>query len=342
MFAVIDCGTSTSRVYLVNEQREILASGYKSVGVRDTSITGSRDTLRRGLTELFNATLRENAVPRENVRFAVASGMITSEIGLMEIPHLTAPAGVGDLAESIVPVPDGTVLSLGCPIYFIRGIKTAFPPEPGLGGLNAVDFMRGEEVQCVGAMERYALPYPCNLITLSSHTKIIRLNEKREIAACRTTISGQLYAAVTNATSIGASLRPAGGDEPGSMTEKEILDAARDYVDRLGLARACMMPRFLQMFEKTSAAQRQLFLSAAIAADDMKTFRDMRSAGFLSDCCVLYGHEIRCGIYEHFLRQEFGGAMRIEKIHEREELERLTVDGAIAVAMAYRKKEKNC
>ena len=36
MFAVIDCGTSTSRVYLVNEQREILASRYKSVGVRDT------------------------------------------------------------------------------------------------------------------------------------------------------------------------------------------------------------------------------------------------------------------------------------------------------------------
>ena len=32
--------------------------------------------------------------------------------------------------------------------------------------------------------------------------------------------------------------------------------------------------------------------------------------------------------------------MRIEKIHEKKELERLTVDGAIAVAMAYQNRKK--
>ena len=53
MFAVIDCGTTMTRIYIVDENQQIIASGRKKVGVRDTSITGSRDTLRSGVTELF-------------------------------------------------------------------------------------------------------------------------------------------------------------------------------------------------------------------------------------------------------------------------------------------------
>lgn len=64
MFAVIDCGTTMTRIYLVNDQKEIVASGRKKVGVRDTSITGSRDKLRNGVTELFFEILREHQIPR--------------------------------------------------------------------------------------------------------------------------------------------------------------------------------------------------------------------------------------------------------------------------------------
>ena len=42
MFAVIDCGTTMTRIYIVDENQQIIASGRKKVGVRDTSITGSR------------------------------------------------------------------------------------------------------------------------------------------------------------------------------------------------------------------------------------------------------------------------------------------------------------
>lgn len=38
MFAVLDCGTTTTRVYIVDENRSILASGREKVGVRDTAI----------------------------------------------------------------------------------------------------------------------------------------------------------------------------------------------------------------------------------------------------------------------------------------------------------------
>lgn len=41
MFAVIDCGTTMTRIYMIDEENKIVASGRKKVGVRDTSITGS-------------------------------------------------------------------------------------------------------------------------------------------------------------------------------------------------------------------------------------------------------------------------------------------------------------
>ena len=104
MFAVIDCGTTTTRIYIVDESQQIIASGRKKVGVRDTSITGSRNVLRSGVTELFYDVLRQNEIPDEQVEFAIASGMITSEIGLIEIPHLIAPVGLRQLAEGIVKV----------------------------------------------------------------------------------------------------------------------------------------------------------------------------------------------------------------------------------------------
>ena len=65
MFAVIDCGTTMTRIYIVDENQQIIASGRKKVGVRDTSITGSRDTLRSGVTELFFEVLEENRLSAE-------------------------------------------------------------------------------------------------------------------------------------------------------------------------------------------------------------------------------------------------------------------------------------
>ena len=126
MFAVLDCGTTTTRVYIVDENRSILASGREKVGVRDTAITGSRDTLRSGITKLFRETLSTLGLEETDISYVIASGMITSELGLMEIPHLIAPAGLHELAESIYEAKSGEVLPIACPVYFIRGIRNDY------------------------------------------------------------------------------------------------------------------------------------------------------------------------------------------------------------------------
>ena len=97
-YAVIDCGTTNTRVYIVDREGKIIASGERRVGVRNTSMTGSKDTLRNGLCEAIEEAAANAKIALKDISFAIASGMITSEIGLIELPHLIAPVGLEDLA----------------------------------------------------------------------------------------------------------------------------------------------------------------------------------------------------------------------------------------------------
>lgn len=332
MFAVIDSGTTNTRIYIVGEDKKIVASGGKKIGVRDTSITGSKDSLKNGVTELFFEILKESGIPENSVRFAVASGMITSEIGLLEIPHLRAPAGLRDLSNGIVRTEDQAVLPIGRPVYFIRGVKNDFPEETRAKDLRRVDFMRGEEVQAIGVLEMKNTPPPVNIVALSSHTKIIHIDKNRRIASSMTTISGQFYEAIMNSTNIGKSLIPVEGEAPGGYSYEELLEIAGDCVQNAGLLRTMLMPRFMQVLLKTDAAERDIFLNAAIASDDLLAFQEMRKGGFESEKYILYGHKSRCEMYEYLLKKTFGRHLLIESIQDKDEIENLTVRGVIAVA----------
>lgn len=333
MFAVIDCGTTNTRIYIVDKHKKIVASKAKKVGVRDTSITGSRETLRNGITELFFQLLEEEKIPDGSVDFAIASGMITSEIGLLEIPHLVAPAGIKELSEGILEVNDETVLPIHRPVYFIRGIRNHYSDDARVQDLRDVDFMRGEEVQCAGLITQLEIKEPCSIVALSSHTKVMYIDKQKRIAASNTTISGQFYEALLHSTNIGKSLVETEGEEPGGYTYEELVDTALDCVEHAGLGRTLLMPRFLQVLLKTDSRERDIFANAAIAADDLKAFEEMRNKGYDSSRYIFYGHESRCKMYEYLLKKRFGDGLLIESIYDKEEIGRLTVQGAIAIAL---------
>ena len=244
MFAVLDCGTTTTRVYIVDENRSILASGREKVGVRDTAITGSRDTLRSGITKLFRETLSTLGLEETDISYVIASGMITSELGLMEIPHLIAPAGLHELAESIYEAKSGEVLPIACPVYFIRGIRNDYGADVRAGKLRTVDFMRGEEAQVMGILTETENRGPCTIVALSSHTKLIYVDENNRIAASNTTLSGQQYEAICSATSIGKSLQPCEAEPSGGYSWEALVSIAADCVKNAGLSRTLLMPRF--------------------------------------------------------------------------------------------------
>ena len=246
MFAVIDCGTTNTRIFIIDGKGAIAASGERKVGVRDTSITGSRDALRQGVSQLFHAVLRENGIRDDRVGFAIASGMITSEIGLIDLPHLVAPIGLIELSRGVVKVDDPEVLPIGRPVYFIRGVRNDYPAGAGIGGLRRIDFMRGEEVQCIGILADETIRPPCSIVALSSHTKIMYIDSERRIAASNTTISGQFYEALIGSTNIGKSIVPTKG-EVGGYGYEDLVETAMQCVEYAGLGRTMLMPRFMQV-----------------------------------------------------------------------------------------------
>jgi len=330
--AMIDCGTTNSRVYLLDEALGVVAKGTKKVGVRDTAISGSRRTLQEGLTQLLEHTVRDAGLRIGDIACSITSGMITSEIGLLEIPHLTAPAGLDDLARGVLQVRDPSVFPVDVPLNFIRGVKNAYPAETTYRDIRRVDFMRGEETQIMGLLSLPGMPAPpFTAVVLSSHTKYIPVTADRKIAGSLTTLSGQMFEAIRHGTSIGKSIEVP--DDTADDLDLDIVDTAVDAVAHAGFLRALLMPRFMEVLLRIPAPARRLFLDAAIGAEDLQVLDDFPLLGFSTDTpFVLIGHPGRCHIFRYLLARYRGVTAEIFEVSDPEDVDRLAILGGVAIA----------
>ncbi|MEG0911972.1 MAG: 2-dehydro-3-deoxygalactonokinase [Oscillospiraceae bacterium] len=341
MFAIIDCGTTNTRVYILDGNNKIIAQGSRKVGVRNTSMTGSKDALRAGVCEAIVEAVENAKISLKDLEFAIASGMITSEIGLIEIPHLVAPVGLDELAKGIESVPGGKILPIDLPILFIRGIRNNYGDNATLRDIRNVDFMRGEETQVIGILEDLAITESVNIIVLSSHTKIIHADNNGKIVASLTTISGQLYEAILKETMIGKSLIENNVEQSGGYSFEEVVAIATEVVNEVGLDRCMMIPRFMQVLLNTDYNERNLFLNTGIAVDDMKIISEFERQGHTAKTFVLFGHESRCKLYSYLLKQKYGSEIKVISVSDKEKLSELTVHGAVSIVNRHRELQKN-
>jgi len=335
LLATIDCGTTNSRVYIVDERGNILGKATKKVGVRDTAIQGNNAVLKIGLKETFFEALTSASKTLNDIAFIISSGMITSEIGLLEIPHVWAPASMDDLANSIKTVQDTAVFPVDIPIHFIRGIKNKFNPESvHIKGVGTLDFMRGEEAQVAGIFSEYELQPPITIVVLSSHTKFIPINAEKQISGSITTVSGQVYEAIIKETFIGKSIRAEDAFNDQDYFDHNIVDVSFYWVTHSGFLRSLLMPRFLDTLLNTKWFERKLFVEAAIASEDMRALNQFESLGFpVQTNYVLIGSKRRCQIYEYLLREKFKAALKVTQIADVEEIDALSIKGAIYLAI---------
>ena len=92
MYSVIDTGTTNTRIYIVKDTGEIVAKAYRKVGVRDTAISGSKKALVDGIVACFHDALANGGLREDDINLIFVSGMLTSELGLIDLPHICAPA----------------------------------------------------------------------------------------------------------------------------------------------------------------------------------------------------------------------------------------------------------
>ena len=292
-FICVDMGTTNTRVWLVQGE-EILARETALVGVRDTARTGSKKIIHSALKDLLGklqARAKKSGCKPTSV---LGGGMITSSLGLLEINHISAPAGERELARSMHCFSNSRITHL--PICLVPGVRTG-PSRPSLTSFAEIDMIRGEETLCVGLTRLGTLTPRATLLNLGSHWKAITLDGSNRIASSFSTLSGELIHAIQQQTVLSSAL------PPGRFTELDFhwLEQGRAQQKISGLSRALYCVRILEQKFKLTALQRASFLLGAVVGSDLAAALKNRKLG---KKIVITGSGAVTEAWKHFLEAE--------------------------------------
>jgi 2-dehydro-3-deoxygalactonokinase len=173
----IDWGTSRLRAWLVAADGAILDRAEGDEGIMAVPPGGFSATLRRHVGAWLDAA------PGTPV---VMAGMVGSRNGWVEAPYVPCPAGISDIAASMVRVPLGG----GLDARIVPGLITR-------DGAGVPDVIRGEETKLAG----------CGLadgtvVMPGTHGKWARIRGGR-IEGFATFMTGEVYGAMAEHTILG-------------------------------------------------------------------------------------------------------------------------------------------
>jgi 2-dehydro-3-deoxygalactonokinase len=201
----LDWGTSALRAYLIGPGGAVLE--------RRESGHGLRALPAGGFPEAFAAAIRDwPALP------VLMAGMVGARTGWAEAPYCDlseGPVGVTHLAARLTAVPAPAAAS----VHIVPGVMRR--------GIEGADVMRGEETQVMGLDEGADGP----VLLPGTHCKWVELQDGR-IAAFRTAMTGELFAAVSRHTILADTLEEAASPE----------EAAAGFAEGLALAKRLERP----------------------------------------------------------------------------------------------------
>jgi 2-dehydro-3-deoxygalactonokinase len=292
---VVDSGTTSTRVWVV-EQGDVKASSSSRSGARDVVRTKDRSELLGRIRELADEALAAAKSTWESVEAIVAFGMITSELGLEEVPHLEAPVGRRMLAAALVERRYGDVLP--APVYLVPGVRS------GGKELELADFMRGEETEVAGLLALGEPDPPFLYISTGSHTKFLAVDREGRIDWSLTTLSGELLLALQRETILAELI-----DLEAPPTDLAALEEGARFVERAGLSRALFGARLLNRMRGVSVSFCSDFLHGAVAGADLLSLRRAaESQGGLPDRVAIGGQGTLGDAYRHLLEAQWGVA----------------------------------
>jgi len=239
----LDTGTTNTRVILWNSSRKIVTTSKAEVGVRNTAIDGNNNRLKAAVKGCLESVLKDANLTYDDVLMIIASGMITSNVGLVEIPHCVVPVGSSELAAAVKCISLPEVCSL--PITFIPGVKNS-AGSIDLNNFEAMDIMRGEEVETVAIIEHFPRSRDYLLVLPGSHMKFISVDAAGRITGCLTSISGELLSSITNNTIIANAVDKKFVEE--KYYDKNMVLTGYETAKKSGIGRACFSARILNQF----------------------------------------------------------------------------------------------
>ncbi|AOQ25118.1 hypothetical protein MTAT_00840 [Moorella thermoacetica] len=266
----IDGGTTNTRVRILQDEK-LIGKAHLPVGVRNTAISGCKKDLMEGLRKAVNIALQSAHIEQQDLQLVTASGMITSNVGIYEIPHLNTPAGVEELAAAshLVRIPE----LIDIPILFIPGVKNNLSVKEPVENLEAMDIMRGEETETLGILALKSLNGPLTMILPGSHTKIVKINEHNQISSCLTTMAGEIFSTLATKTILADSIP----QTLISHLDLEMISRGAAISQKVGLTRGCFSTRIISQFIPADGDKRASFLLGVILGQDLIAMKNSRA-----------------------------------------------------------------
>jgi 2-dehydro-3-deoxygalactonokinase len=165
----IDWGTTSFRAWRIDESGNVLEARAVAAGILKVPGGAFEAALEREIGDWLGA--RPSAV--------IASGMITSRQGWLEVPYCPCPAGRAEIAAGLVRHRTGK----GCEIHFVPGLSL-------LGEDGVPDVMRGEETQILGELGEEREP---RLMVLPGTHSKWALTKDNRIVWFATFMTGEVY-----------------------------------------------------------------------------------------------------------------------------------------------------
>lgn len=262
---LLDSGTTNSRLRLVEATTNTVIDTEKiRVGVRDSAISGSNQNLKVQLKEGIKRLLMKTKCMPADIHVIVASGMITSNLGIYEVPHISSPAGVSQFAGHSVVCKLEEFLSIPC--LFIPGMKNEVDEDDLVFSINEFDVMRGEEVESFGLLKQFPNEGKGLIVLPGSHTKFVFVGENKELLYCLSTLGGETLQALQKETILSNSLDSSLIETVDQKMLTYGFEAAKQY----GLTRSFYHIRLLDLFTKCNANQRANYLAGSVIFNDLQ------------------------------------------------------------------------
>lgn len=331
IFAIIDGGSSNIRVFLTRE-KSILSKVCIQRGVIDRVVQKDENILFSAVQKALGESMRKLGNKRfkpEDVDFCIILGMLTSNIGFLDLEHLTVPAGIEDLARTLVRKDMPQLLP--CPFFFIRGVKNAVRAEGEAYSIHQIDSMRGEETQTIGILDFLPdLTLPALIIFLSSHTKYVGVGAQGKIMGTLTTMSGQIFGAIKKMTYLSKYIPD---DDIIRLEEISRDDLWEGIIAEreAGFLRAIHLPRFVDVVLKGKMERCYSILLGTLIGSDLRAFSFFRETIFGKfESIVFIGNSKRPALYRDVFKKEIGQEIPMYTLDE-SDLEQTVIRGSIRI-----------
>ena len=290
----VDGGTSNTRTYLWTTDGKILTHLSQAIGAKTSAIIGSNQPWKQAIHDMIESMLTEHDISEDSVQGVYMSGMLTSDLGILEVPHLTAPVSMKNYQDHMVRVHLPEVFSKE--IVLSPGIKNALSTPESLDSLRKFDIMRGEETETYALIEQYGSDQNTIYILPGSHNKYVFVDENCTVLATSTTLSGELLNSIVNDTIVASSV-----DHRFPSMEHynlEMIQYGCEMHRKEGIGRALFLTRLFDRFGSQSKYNLQNYVLGVVLESDLTA---LHNAAFFKDVMnvriVIHGN----GAFSHAL-----------------------------------------